>query len=54
MGGVWLPWKPEGRKVGPHATIWVALSLWGAWLLLVPVVREWYRSRPKPHGGGRS
>lgn len=36
-----LPWKPEGRKIGPHATIWVLLSLWGAWLLLAPAWRAW-------------
>lgn len=36
-----LPWKPEGRKIGPHATIWALLSLWGAWLLLAPTWRAW-------------
>lgn len=36
-----LPWKATGRKLGPHATIWVLLSLWGAWLLLAPVWRAW-------------
>ncbi len=32
-----LPWRPEGRKIGPHATIWFLLSVCGAWMLF----REW-------------
>jgi hypothetical protein len=42
-----LPWKPEGRKIGPHATIWVLLSLWGAWLLLAPAWRAWRAGRSR-------
>jgi hypothetical protein len=40
-----LPWKPEGRKLGPHATIWLLLSLWGAWLFLSPVWQAWRAGR---------
>jgi len=42
-----LPWKPEGRKIGPHATIWILLSLWGMWLLLAPAWRTWRTGLPR-------
>ncbi|MDD4872404.1 MAG: DUF4184 family protein [Kiritimatiellae bacterium] len=38
---IWLPWKPAGRKIGPHAAVWVALSIVGIWMLLCPAVRSW-------------
>jgi hypothetical protein len=36
-----LPWGSEGRKMGPHAAIWTALSVWGAWMLVRPVFQAW-------------
>jgi hypothetical protein len=43
---IWLPWKPKGRKIGPHAAIWVILSIVGIWLLFRPAVQSW-RKKPK-------
>ena len=48
---IWLPWRPAGRKIGPHAAIWVLLSVWGAWMLFKPAVQEWRIKTGKQKGG---
>jgi membrane-bound metal-dependent hydrolase YbcI (DUF457 family) len=35
------PWRASGRKVGPHAAIWVLLSAIGIWMLAAPLYRKW-------------
>lgn len=38
---IWSPTRPAGRKIGPHAVIWVLLSVVGIWMLLRPAIHSW-------------
>jgi hypothetical protein len=46
---VWVsiprPWRGSGKVLGPPRAIWIALSIWGAWILIRPHVIAGIRSR---------
>lgn len=34
------PWSRSGKIIGPPRAIWIAMTLWGAWVLVRPHVRR--------------